>query len=94
MLEYVGWNDRVPLLLQQCWAVPKGTAPFYRLITDARRANAMYANWGATYTTVAQLSNSLDRCDFTFSIDISDAYHLRSGPDLAASPGRPGGPWC
>ena len=76
VLEYVEWNDRVPLLLQPCGAVPKGTAPFYRLITDARHANNIYADWGVTYTTAAQLSSTLNRCDFTFSIDISDAYHL------------------
>jgi hypothetical protein len=29
-----------------------------------------------TYTTAAQLSSTLNRCDFHFSIDISDAYHL------------------
>ena len=76
VLEYVGWNDRLPILLQPCGAVPKGTAPFYRLITDARFANSMYADWGVSYTTAAQLSSTLNRCDFTFSIDISDAYHL------------------
>ena len=76
VLEYVGWDDRVPVLLQPCGAVPKGTAPFYRLITDARHANTLYADWGVTYTTAAQLSSTLNRCDFTFSIDISDAYHL------------------
>ena len=76
VLEYVGWNDRLPVLLQPCGAVPKGTAPFYRLITDARFANSMYSDWGVAYTTAAQLSSTLNRCDFTFSIDISDAYHL------------------
>ena len=76
VLEYVGWDDRVPVLLQPCGAVPKGTAPFYRLITDARFANTMYADWGVTYTTAAQLSSTLNKCDFTFSVDISDAYHL------------------
>ena len=35
VLEYVQWDDRQPVLLQPCGAVPKGTAPFYRLITDA-----------------------------------------------------------
>ena len=34
VLEYVAWNDRIPVLLQPCGAVPQGTAPFYRLITD------------------------------------------------------------
>ena len=61
VLEYVEWNDRVPVLLQPCGAVPKGTAPFYRLITDARRANTIYADWGVTYTTAAQLSSTLNR---------------------------------
>jgi hypothetical protein len=76
VLEYVGWDDRVPILLQPCGAVPKGTAPFYRLITDARFANKFYSDWGVTYTTAAQLSSTMNRCDFHFSIDISDAYHL------------------
>ena len=76
VLEYVEWNERLPVLLQPCGAVPKGTAPFYRLITDARFGNNLYADWGVTYTTAAQLSTTLNRCDFTFSIDISDAYHL------------------
>ena len=64
------------VLLQPCWAVPKGRAPFYRLITDARFANEIYSYWGVSYTAGAQLSSILNRCDFTFSVDISDAYHL------------------
>ena len=46
VLEYVAWDDRVPVLLQPCGAVPKGSAPFFRLITDARFANPMYSEWG------------------------------------------------
>jgi hypothetical protein len=76
VLEYVAWDDRMPILLQPCGAEPKGTAPFYRLITDARFANKFYFDWGVTYTTAAQLSSTLNRCDFHFSIDISDTYHL------------------
>ena len=33
-----------------------------------------------TYTTAAQLSSTLIRCDFHFSIDISVAYHLSLWP--------------
>ena len=44
VLEYVAWNDRMPVLLQPCGAVPKGTAPFYRLITDARFDNEIYSD--------------------------------------------------
>ena len=76
VLEYVGWNDRVPILLQPCGAVPKGTAPFYRLITDARFGNQLYSDWGVSYTSAAQIGQALHRCDFTFSSDIADAYHL------------------
>ena len=102
VLEYVSWNDRMPILLQPCGAVPKGTAPFYRLITDARFANPLYSDWGVTYTTAAQLSSTLNRCDFHFSVDISDAYHLSlwagCGGELRPTkrpiigPGRPGDP--
>ncbi len=76
VLEYVAWDDRMPILLQPCGAVPKGAAPLYRLITDARFANKFYSDWGVTYTTAAQLSSTLDRRHLHFSIDISDAYHL------------------
>ena len=64
----------MPVLLQQCSAVPKDTAPFSGHITDARFANRLYSDWGVTYTTAVQLSSTLNRCDFHFSIDISDAY--------------------
>ena len=60
-LEYVAWDDRMPILLQPCGALPKGTAPFYRLITDTRFANKFYSDWGVTYTTAAQLSSTLNR---------------------------------
>jgi hypothetical protein len=73
VLEYVAWDDRMPILLQPCGAVPKGTAPFYRLITDARFANKFYSDWGVTYTTAAQLSSTLNQRDIHFSIEISDA---------------------
>ncbi len=72
----MAWDDRTPILLQPCGAVPKGSAPFYRLITDARFVNKLCSDWGVTYTTAAQLSSTLNRCDSHFSVDFSDAYHL------------------
>jgi hypothetical protein len=54
----------------------------------SRTHDKFYSDWGVTnrtssirtggvtYTTAAQLSSTLNRCDFHFSIDISDAYHL------------------
>ncbi len=72
------------ILLQPCGAVPKGTAPFYRLITDAHFANKLYSDCGVTYTTAAQLSSTLNRCDYHFFIDISDSYHSALWSDPAA----------
>jgi hypothetical protein len=48
VLEYVAWNDRLPILLQPCGSDPKGTAPFFRLITGACFANKLYYDWGVT----------------------------------------------
>jgi hypothetical protein len=76
VLEYVEWDDRQPVLLQPCGAVPKGSAPFYRLITDARFGNRMYSDWGVSYTSAAELSHVLHQCDFTWCSDLEDAYHL------------------
>jgi hypothetical protein len=76
VLEYIQWDDRQPVLLQPCGAVPKGSAPFYRLITDARFGNSMYSDWGVTYASAADLSASLQPRDFTWSADLQDAYHL------------------
>ena len=76
VLEYVQWDDRQPVLLQPCGAVPKGSAPFYRLITDARFGNSMYSDWGVTYSSAADLCAALHPRDFTWSADLQDAYHL------------------
>jgi hypothetical protein len=76
VLEYVQWDDRQPVLLQPCGAVPKGTAPFFRLITDARFGNSMYSDWGVNYTSAADLASALHHRDFTWSSDLQDAYHL------------------
>jgi hypothetical protein len=46
VLEYAAWDDRMPILPQPCGAVPKGTAPFYRLTTDTQFANKFYSDWG------------------------------------------------
>jgi hypothetical protein len=94
VLEYVAWDDRMPILLQPCGAVPKGTAPFYHLITDARFANKFYSDWGVTYTTAAQLSGSAARSTDATSTSRS-TFRTRtiflSGPDAAESCGRSNG---
>ncbi len=94
VLEYVAWNDRLPILLQPCGSVPKGTAPFYRLITDARFANKLYSDWGVPYTTAAQLSSTLYGATFTspstsltpitwrFGLGAEASYALSGGRSL------------
>jgi len=76
VLEYVQWDDRQPVLLQPCGAVPNGTAPFSRLITDARYGNKMYSDWGVTYSSAADLLAALQPRDVTWSADLQDANHL------------------
>jgi hypothetical protein len=44
VLEYIEWDDLQPVLLQLCGAAPKGSVPFYRLITDARYGNRMHSD--------------------------------------------------
>ena len=88
VLEYVGWDDRVPVLLQPCGAVPRGTAPFYRLIPDARFANRTNPDWGITYTTAAQLSarstGATSRSASTSQMHTTSLY----GPVVVASFGQ------
>ncbi len=74
VLEYVQWDDRQQVLLQPCGAVPKGTAPFFRLITDARFGNTMYSDWGVNYTSAADLASALHHRDFTWSSDWIDGF--------------------
>jgi hypothetical protein len=98
VLEHVAWDDRTPILLQPCGAVLKGSAPFYRLITDAQFANKLYSDWGVTYTTEAQLSSTLTRCDSHFSRRLLRRLSLgplgrvqrRAPPDTAAGYHVPG----
>jgi hypothetical protein len=85
VLEYVAWDDRMPILLQPCGAVPKGTAPFYRLITDARFANKFYSDWGVTYTTA--LSSAARSTGATSTSRLTSRTHTTSpsGPIAAGS---------
>ncbi len=45
VLEYVAWDDHMPVLLQPCGAVPKCTAPFYRLIVTTSALVHVAAYW-------------------------------------------------
>ena len=74
-LEQVLKGHAMPLYIEPCGAVAKSTHPFYRLITDGRWGNGIYAPWSVIYHTLKDVALVLVRCDFIFSKDIANAYH-------------------
>ena len=65
VLEYVEWDDRMPILLQpRCRTQGLGYIGSSRTLASS---NKLYSDWGVTYTTAAQLSSTLNRCDFHLS---------------------------
>ena len=76
IVEMVPSNCPLPLFIEPLGAVDKATAPWWRLILDARLSNAFQDPWGVWYFSVAQLAALLDVCDIMFAEDLEDAYHL------------------
>ena len=74
--EMVPSNCRLPLFIEPLGAVDKATAPWWRLILDARLSNEFQDPWGVWYFSVSQLAALLDHCDIMFAEDLEDAYHL------------------
>jgi hypothetical protein len=66
----------LPLFIEPLGAVDKATAPWWRLIVDARLSNEFQDPWGVWYSSVSQLAAPLDVCDLMFAEDLEDAYHL------------------
>ena len=60
---------RHPLFIEPLGAVDKATAPWWRLIFDARISNAFQDPWGVWCFSVAQLAALLDVCDTMFAED-------------------------
>ena len=76
IVEMVPRNCPLPLYIEPLGAVDKATAPWWRLILDARLSNELQDPWGVWYFSVAQLAALLDVCDIMFAEDLEDAYHL------------------
>ena len=74
ILEYVCRHHNLPLCILACGAVPKATAPFYRLITDFRPTNIFVDDWRVKYITIKGLSLVLSRCSIWFWRDLESAY--------------------
>jgi hypothetical protein len=84
-LKLTNTDGGAPLLLMQrpqnppgsaVLGIPQGNGPALQVDYGRARTNTLCWDWGVTYTTAAQLSSALCRCDTTFSADISDACHL------------------
>ena len=76
IVEMVPANCPLPLFIEPLGAVDKATAPWWRLILDARLSNEFQDPWGVWYFSAAQLAALLDVCDIMFAEDLEDAYHL------------------
>ena len=66
---------RMPLCIMACGAVPKATAPFYRLITDCRPINQFADPWRVKYIFLSGLSLLLSPGCVFWVIDLTAAYH-------------------
>jgi hypothetical protein len=76
VVEIVPQGCPLPLFVEPLRAVDKATAPWWRLILDARISNEYQDPWGVWYFSVSQLAALLDACDIMFAEDLEDAYHL------------------
>ena len=74
-LELVLVGNPMPLYIEPCGAVKKSSHPWFRLITDGRVGNGIYAPWSVVYHTLRDVALVLIRCDFIFCKDIANAYH-------------------
>ena len=50
--EYIMLGMRMPLAIMAMSAVSKATAPFYRLVTDARQVNVFADKWNVKYISI------------------------------------------
>jgi len=85
VVEMVPQGCPLPLFIEPLGAVDKATAPWWRLILDARISNEFQDPWGVWYFSVSQLAALLDACDIMFAEVLEDAYHL----SIFAGTGKP-----
>ena len=64
-----------PLIIEPLGAVPKSSAPFFRLISDARKSNKSIADWHTKCYTLRAAISPLNYAAYLASEDGDDAYH-------------------
>ena len=74
-LRYVCRHHNLPPCILACGAVPKATAPFYRLIMDFRPANIHADAWPVKYVSIRGLALVLTRNAIWWWRDLEAAYH-------------------
>ena len=74
ILEYIARHCRLPLRIIAVGAVPKATAPFWRLIMDCRPINTFVDPWRVRYVSLQSLSLILRRNCVFWVIDLKAAY--------------------
>ena len=74
--EYVPTGAPLPLAILPIGAVPKSTAPWWRLILDCRYSNRFIDPWPIRYLSMAMLSLLLSKNCFFCVADIKAAYLL------------------
>ena len=74
ILEYVDRHCRLPMCILACGAVPKSTAPMFRLITDFRPTNKFVDAWPVKYISLKGLSLILTRNSIFWWRDLDCAY--------------------
>lgn len=76
VIEYVAPSDTQPLCILRCHGVPKSSAPWVRLVTDARPINGIFAKWPVRYDSIEAVRHLFARCSFGLTFDLKEAYHL------------------
>gem|GEM_PF-2417476 len=76
VLEYVPADCIPPLVVEPVGAVAKNSAPWYRLIMDARKSNTELDDWPVRYLTVLEAAAGLRYGALMCADDAKDAYHL------------------
>ena len=74
ILEYVSRHCRLPMCILACGAVPKSTAPWFRLITDFRPTNKFVDAWPVKYISLKGMSLVLVRNAIFWWRDLDCAY--------------------
>ena len=76
ILEWVPPSCPPPLVVEPLGAVEKSTAPFYRLISDARRSNKCLSKWAVRCMNLSDMASALDYGAIMSGDDVNDAYHV------------------